>query len=917
MTAPRRKTFEVTAPLSVRLYNDDTILREDDWRLFEIWTRELANMGVDAVIVPISWAKVEPEYKIEDGSVIGFKWEYYQHIAEILQNNRISFVPEFCFHFQAADVQMENFNYVKPIPEWVWGYLLSNSPELERVSDLKYVSETGDASFESLSLWADKYTIPLYRSVMESFKYTFSSMGIPIPKIMIAMGTSGELRYPSFDSHDWGGYPNRGTLQCYSNPAFKSWQYWLQAEYGTLEETNKALGQSWESWDNVSLPNEQNDIFSNRGYMNTAYGLAFSKWYNHELLSHGRRMLEMTFDVFQEGVFSRAKIGFRISGVHWKISDAVMPRAAEITSGIIAAHPDLSMSDHKEYYKSLKAIVPQEYRKRTVLHVTCIEKENKDFKGFSRAEDLSIWIANAAHKLGIRVVAENGTYGGILDNAGWNQLEKSMFDVASYDGLNISPLKAIFDDTIVKERMSRMIEQYRSQEAFVPKPQKYFRVMGPLHLSADNPRGILTYDNWREFDRHLKLLKDANVEAISIDVWWGMVQEQGPNHFNWDYYDRLIHLIQLNGLNWVPILSFHQAGGNVNDNFTQWIPVWLWGELMQKNPHLSLSDLQYVSESGDTSVEYVSLWADAYVMPYYQRFMEEFRDRYDSYANMTSEVNISMGPAGELRYPSYNAHDWGNYPNRGTLQCYSRLAVEDFQRYVKFQYSEDLDALNAQWETSYISFEEITMPRDSDSFFEKQYYFKSAMGKDLIAWYNQSLIDHGKRITKLALEVFSNESYEKVPIGFKIAGIHWNISNPQMPRVSEVTAGLIKSHDHLNGLDQREYLEMLHALVDKENKERLVVHFTCLEKYNRDYEAYSRAEDLVRWMAEAAYDLKINLAGENATPHELNSNEGWSQMERALKRVKTYNGLTILRLNDLLATEYGFNRLREMIKELG
>lgn len=49
---------------------------------------------------------------------------------------------------------------------------------------------------------------------------------------------------------------------------------------------------------------------------------------------------------------------------------------------------------------------------------------------------------------------------------------------------------------------------------------------------------------------------------------------------------------------------------------------------------------------------------------------------------MIAEINVSLGPAGELRYPSYNLHDWGNYPNRGTLQCYSPLAEQDWRRYL-------------------------------------------------------------------------------------------------------------------------------------------------------------------------------------------------------------------------------------------
>mgnify|MGYP000098863973 CR=1 FL=1 len=96
-------------------------------------------------------------------------------------------------------------------------------------------------------------------------------------------------------------------------------------------------------------------------------------------------------------------------------------------------------------------------------------------------------------------------------------------------------------------------------------------------------------------------------------------------------------------MRWVPILSFHQAGGNVNDDFMQTIPLWLWGKLLETHPELdSVRDLQYVSETGDASMEYVSLWADGYVLPYYQRFMSAFRDHFAARAGMIAEINPQL-----------------------------------------------------------------------------------------------------------------------------------------------------------------------------------------------------------------------------------------------------------------------------------
>lgn len=238
------------------------------------------------------------------------------------------------------------------------------------------------------------------------------------------------------------------------------------------------------------------------------------------------------------------------------------------------------------------------------------------------------------------------------------------------------------------------------------------------------------------------------VTAISTDLWWGLIEGRQAGQFDWSYYDRLVALLAQHDMQWVPILLFHQAGGNVNDDFMQTIPLWLWGKLLEAHPELaSVRDLQYVSETGDASMEYVSLWADGYVIPYYQRFIAAFRDHYVPRASMLAEINVSLGPAGELRYPSYNSHDWGNYPNRGTLQCYSPLAEQDWRRYLKSRFA-SIQALNYAFGTRHAQFEAIPMPI-ADHLFENKEYVYSAWAREFLTWYHGALVAHGRRILEM------------------------------------------------------------------------------------------------------------------------------------------------------------------------
>src|SRR5919204_651996 len=85
--------------------------------------------------------------------------------------------------------------------------------------------------------------------------------------------------------------------------------------------------------------------------------------------------------------------------------------------------------------------------------------------------------------------------------------------------------------------------------------------------------------------------------------------------------------------------------------------------------------------------------------------MHAFKEHFAAKAGITDEINISLGPAGELRYPSYNAHDATQdgrtcgFPTRGCFQAYSEPAKADFRAYVLAKY-QDLQGVNAAWRDS-------------------------------------------------------------------------------------------------------------------------------------------------------------------------------------------------------------------------
>lgn len=407
-----------------------------------------------------------------------------------------------------------------------------------------------------------------------------------------------------------------------------------------------------------------------------------------------------------------------------------------------------------------------------------------------------------------------------------------------------------------------------------------FAVMAPLKVT-----------NWNEFKSDLNTVKNYGVQAVSVDVWWGDVEKNGNNQFNWSYYESIFAEIREAGLDIVPIMSFHQCGGNVGDDYTSYLPSWIWYNFSGVSPE----DLKYRSETGAYCSEYISLWADHLVINEYIEFMNAFEDHFAYLAGDIDELNISGGPAGELRYPSYNSHDWGGYGNRGTLQSYGSFAINDFRNDMLSKYG-SLWGVNNAWGISLSSVNQINPPSDANWFFNNWDYVDTQYGRDFIDWYNWSLKEHGERLLNAAKTAF-NEEFANIELGMKIAGVHWEMVNPMYPRLAEITAGFIKvSQDYQSDSTGHGYNNIISAFSG--HNRHINLHFTCLEKGNEYGTSYSTAENLVFWVAQEAARQNVTIKGENALSGGVRSNYGWDKIHNAFSWA-SYTGLTVLRLHDV------------------
>lgn len=463
-------------------------------------------------------------------------------------------------------------------------------------------------------------------------------------------------------------------------------------------------------------------------------------------------------------------------------------------------------------------------------------------------------------------------------------------------------------------------------------------VMGPLFIDSEV--------EWEKFEKRLHDLKKNGVSSISTDVWWGSVEEQ-QGIFDWSYYDRIATLIQNSGLKWVPIMSFHQCGGNVGDNCDIPLPKWVWEYAKGKSiPSLfggdsfnvnDESDIKYISELGKMNGEFPSVWSTPLMSGLYVNFVKAFSEQYKSKKHIIEELNISLGPAGELRYPAYNVHDQyysqspAMFPRRGSFQGHSDLAKKSYRDYLKLKYSNNIENFNQAVKAAYNSFEDITPPDHEDfNDFEKYGSHYLEVNNDVFDWYHQSLLSHGELILKSIDKAKSEGDLLKVPLGVKIPGIHWNMGEDfgvdggiqWSHRLTEINSGLINPGDDLiedinNGVGYKSLLSRMKKIED-EVSSSLILHFTCLEMGNNEnshLNANSMAKSLVHWFGKEAKKNGLIIKGENALEGSLYSSKSWFNIKDSITHAG-YDGLTILRMGELTDNKSVMMQIKEASSQI-
>jgi len=288
------------------------------------------------------------------------------------------------------------------------------------------------------------------------------------------------------------------------------------------------------------------------------------------------------------------------------------------------------------------------------------------------------------------------------------------------------------------------------------------------------------------------------------------------------------------------------------------------------------------SPGSRTPIEMYSDWFAAFA----QAFSQEL-------GSTIIEVMVGMGPAGELRYPSYPLAHW-SFCGVGEFQCFDQHALASLSSHANSNGRLD-------WRNPFgrnVVGDYNSQPPDATQFFN--YVYQQDQGRFFLDWYFESLKAHGQRVLSAADAVFG--AYSGVHLAGKIAGIHWWYGDKS--HAAEVTAGYYNSNGR-NGY--AELAEMFGA------NGRTTFCFTCLEmrNYEQPSSCASVPESLVRQTIDAASSKAIPYAGENALPRYDRS-----AYDQIVSNKWAMSAFTYLRLNPTLLDGQNFNEFTRFVNNM-
>ncbi|CAH8390667.1 unnamed protein product [Eruca vesicaria subsp. sativa] len=419
-----------------------------------------------------------------------------------------------------------------------------------------------------------------------------------------------------------------------------------------------------------------------------------------------------------------------------------------------------------------------------------------------------------------------------------------------------------------------------------------------------------------------KLKKEACIDGVMVDVWWGIVESEAPKEYKWEGYKELFKMIMSLELKIHVIMSFHKSRENLK---TIGLPKWVvqYGE---DNP-----DIYYTDRNGFPDEGCLSLGVDHELLfgkendkrtaiQLYSDFMKSFRKEMKEFleSGVVVAIEVGLGPNGELCYPSFPTEErkkekekeivtqkeW-KFPGVGEFQCYDKYLKEDYDNAAKKAGHSESDLLNED----FLGFGNYNSEPEETEFFKKNGTYTTEKGEFFLEWYSNKLILHGDQILREASKIFTGL---KIDLVIFVSGVHWFYGHHS--HAAELTAGYYN-------LRTRDGYRPIARMLYKRN---CLLNFSCFEMkyYHYQKNDFSAPEELVKAVLSKAWEEGIDVIGAN-TSENINA-EGYDQILRHARSNGSnpeepnfkLHSFMYLRLSDNIFEELNYEEFKKFVRKM-
>uniref|UniRef100_A0A0E0KDR3 Beta-amylase n=1 Tax=Oryza punctata TaxID=4537 RepID=A0A0E0KDR3_ORYPU len=262
----------------------------------------------------------------------------------------------------------------------------------------------------------------------------------------------------------------------------------------------------------------------------------------------------------------------------------------------------------------------------------------------------------------------------------------------------------------------------------------------------------------------LRALKLLGVDGVELPVSWAVAQPESGNEFEWAGYLAVADMVRDAGLCLRVSLDTHGSA----------LPGWVAAD-----PDILFTDRSGNRREGCLSfaVDELPVLGGKSPLQAYEAFFRSFAVAFHDFLGSTiTDVTVSLGPNGELQYPSYppGSDGAGGYGGAGEFQCYDKHMLARLKQHAVAA-GQPLWGLSGPHDAPRYG----ESPETSTFFRSPGGSWETAYGSFFLSWYAGELLAHGDRVLAAASRVFDGEPVElsaKVPL--------------QRSRPAEATAGL-------------------------------------------------------------------------------------------------------------------------------